>query len=192
MRAKLLDNYDGDFRDLQRKIQGLETEVEHLRYRNDVLTRKYETVVNSLSMAQATWTWEAHLARFVVNSDEAISLTRRFLQMQNYEKKFRGTSRWDKIQRKFGKWTNLHWEMVNVLRNERRGVAHPHLDLDAIENSTPKLEQAHRQPMRNMLDMLKLTASLMKFGRLAKFYQMNKNLFQPLELAGTGEDALRI
>jgi hypothetical protein len=76
--------------------------------------------------------------------------------------------------------------MVNAVRKERNGIAHPHfIDLDLIDAKLTRIFPEYREPMLNMLDILKTTASLMKFGRLAKFYRRNKELFSHLRLDGT-------
>ena len=43
--------------------------------------------------------------------------------------------------------------------------------------------------MKDMLDILKMTASLMKFGRLVNFYDKNKHLFATPRGSGKGIDA---
>ena len=58
-----------------------------------------------LAIAQATWVWEAHLARFVVDSSQIIKKFDRFKQMNRYVKAT--------LERKtiFGKDNKQYWTM---------------------------------------------------------------------------------
>jgi hypothetical protein len=159
----VLQNQEEEIKNLRREIQNLKKEVENLKVKNEGLGK--------LAVAQATWSWEAHLARFVVDPSTQVFPEYRFLQMQDYVK---GTNpkqnRWKNITETLQtKWTKDNWHVVNRARNERNSIAHPDLiDLDLVVSEIATTMSPNCQKrMNDMLDMLKMTASLMKFGRLA-------------------------
>ena len=127
--------------------------------------------------------WEAHLARFVVGPKERLYEFGRFGQMIDYLKSLnirRNHTCWAKIQRKLStSWTREHWNVINTVRKERHRVAHPSLIVldDLVQSEFKKMSPQYQQRMQDMLNILKMTASLMKFGRLAAFYEENKDLF---------------
>ena len=51
------------------------------------------------------------------------------------------------------------------------------------------MSPSDREQMKDMFHILKMTASLMKFGRLGAFYKENKNLFSTQGLRDEGLDA---
>ncbi|XP_028400787.1 uncharacterized protein LOC114523923 [Dendronephthya gigantea] len=174
----VLEVHSDDITRLNAEIDSLKEQVEMLKAKNDELNNKNEQLMNKLAVAQTTWEWEAHLARFVTEPRTRIYPYARFKQMQRYLKTVGATDNlWTKIQKNYGVWTDDHWEMVNTVRLERNCIAHPDfLELDLVESEVLKMSPHFHEPMRDMLAMLKTTASLMKFGRLAKFFTRN-NLF---------------
>ena len=169
----------------QSDMQSLKKELENLKEEKVALEKK-------LAVAQVTWVWEAHLARFVVDHNEKIYQTGRFRQMQNYLKKIKSErDLWAEIQIKLVNWTDEHWMVIKDVRSERNSVAHPSfIDLEDLEQSELKnMSPSDREQMKDMFDILKMTASLMKFGRLATFYEENKDLFSTQGLPDEGLDA---
>ena len=165
-------------------IHKLQKELKNLEKEKVALEKK-------LALAQATWVWEAHLARFVVDHPKQIHQYGRFRQMKDYLKESKSErDLWDEIQNKLN-WTEEHWEVIKDVRNERNGMVHPSFfDLDDLEKSELiNMSPSDREQMKNMLDILKMTASLMKFGRLAAFYGANKGLFSTQGLPDEGLDA---
>ena len=162
-------------------LESQEEEVKSLRFKIKVLTdevnslkEEKEEVERKLALAQVTWAWEAHLARFVVNSsEEKIYKNGRFDQMRQYlRNKGSKDNLWKKIQNKVAHWTGRHWQVVNIVRKERNGIAHPDLvNFDFVESELAKISPEYQNKMKDMLNMLKMTASLMKFGRLARTYK---------------------
>ncbi len=190
----VLQRHEDEIKRLYDEIRDLKELVETLNAKNDELSREKEELMNKLAVAQATWMWESHLARFVVDGSKEIYEFKRFNQMTHYLKSVKAKDNlWMKINNRIGRWTRKHWDMVNNVRKERNGIAHPDfVDLDFVEAKITKLYPAYREPMRNMLDILKTTASLMKFGRLAKYYDENEDLFPPLRLSNTDKNVLNV
>ena len=65
------------------------------------------------------------------------------------------------------------------MRRERNGIAHTNfIDLDdLVQSEFKKMSKSYRSRMEDMLDILKMTASVMLFERLAGFYKENNHLF---------------
>ena len=163
----VLENQEEEVKNLRCEIKVLTDKVNSLKAEKDEVERK-------LALAQVTWVWEAHLARFVVNSSvEKIYKSGRFDQMSKYLKKTKSKHNlWKKIQDKVAQWTGRHWQIVNNVRKEKNGIAHPNLvNFDLIESELANISPEYQDKMKDMLDMLKMTASLMKFGRQAKTYK---------------------
>jgi hypothetical protein len=176
----LLKNQEKEINNLRGEIQTLKKEVDRQKAKNE----KLEKV---LVVAQATWLWEKHLARFVVDSSRKIYESGWMNQMEAYLKEMdTDQNRFTKIQKKLKTtWTEEHWQVVFTVRNERNGTAHPDLiDLDLVESQLEKMYPIHQKVLGEMLDELKMTASLMKFGRLADFYKKNKKLFPTQKKGG--------
>ena len=173
----------------QSDIQCLKKDLENLKEEKVALEMK-------LAVAQVTWVWEAHLARFVVDHAQKIYQSGTFRQTENYLKE-RKPERdlWAEIQIKLVNWTDEHWMVIKDVRSERNSIAHPSfIDLDDLEQSELKnMSPSDREQMKDMFDILKMTASLMKLGRLAAFYEENKDLFstQGLPDEGLDGDALK-
>jgi hypothetical protein len=181
----LLENQEKEINNLRGEIQTLKKEVDRQKAKNE----KLEKV---LVVAQATWLWEKHLARFVVDSSRKIYQSGWMYQMEDYLKEMNtNQNRFTKIQNKLKTtWTKEHWQVVFTVRNERNGIAHPDLiDLDLVESQLEKMYPKHKKVLGEMLDELKMTASLMKFGRLADFYEKNKKLFPTQRKRGKRVDA---
>ena len=88
--------------------------------------------------------------------------------MKDHLQKYEKNRKWKKVQRKIDYWTKDHWEVINSIRQERNEIAHPGLiDIDLVENEVSDLSPKYQRLLNDMFDMLKMTASLMKFGRLA-------------------------
>ena len=157
-------------------IQSLKKELKNLKEEKEALEKKF-------ALAEVTWVWEAHLARFVVDPEVPIFEFGRFGQMTEYLRNLntrRNRTCWAKIQSKLStSWTRKHWDVINTVRNERNRIAHPSLIVldDLVQSEFKKMSPEYQQRMRDMLNILKMTASLMKFGRLAAFYEGNKDLF---------------
>ena len=169
----------------QSDIQCLKKDLEDLKDEKAALEKK-------LAVAQVTWVWEAHLARFVVDHTQKIYQNGRFRQMENYLKKSKlERDLWAEIQIKLVNWTDEHWMVIKDVRSERNSIAHPSfIDLDDLEQSELKnMSPSDREQMKDMFDILKMTASLMKFGRLAAFYEENRDLFSTQGLPDEGLDA---
>ena len=76
------------------------------------------------------------------------------------------------------------------MRNERNAVAHPDLiDLDLVKSELEDMFPKRRKQMKDMLEQLKMTAALMKFGRLTKYYCAKHQSFL-LESKKKRKDAL--
>jgi gas vesicle protein len=182
----VLENQQEEIQNLRGEIQSLKREVENVKIKQDKLEK-------TLAVAQATWVWEAHLTRFVVDSSKRIYPSGKFRQMEQYLGRLKNPedNRWTEIKGKLRDWTKEHWEVLNTVRVERNCIAHPDLiDLDLVESEIEIMMTPESQErMKDMLDILRMTASLMKFGRLAKFYERNKHLFSAEEMRGKGMDA---
>ena len=159
---KLQDN----IKILQSDVQSLKKEVENLR-------RENETKEEKLIVAQITWEFDAHMARFVVDDPrEHIKEFGKFRQMYDYLDVRKPTRNyWSEIQTKLSiKGSRQHESLKFELREDRNVIAHPSLndlhDLDQLAEFK-KLSKYDRERMADVVNMLKMTASLMKFGRLA-------------------------
>ena len=83
--------------------------------------------------------------------------------------------------------------MVNTVRRERNGIAHPHfIDLDLNEAQLTEEFSDFNEQVQDMLDILKTTAGLMKFGRLARFYEDNKKNKNFPRLSYVEKDVLNV
>ena len=185
------------FKDLRKKVkaalQKQEENIQSLKEELKNLKEEKEALEKKLALAEVTWVWEAHLARFVVGPTERIYEFGRFGQMKDYLRKL-NTRRncWTKIQYKLSAfWTKEHWMVIKDVRSERNGIAHPSfIDLDdLVESEFQKMSPKYQKRMGDMLNILKMTASLMKFGRLAAFYEESKDLFSTQGLPDEGLDA---
>ncbi len=179
----VLENQEEEIKSLRDQVRNLQKEVESQKAKNEKLEK-------ALAVAQATWLWEKHLARFVVPSTEKIYQSGWIDQMEDYLKNQNALqNRFAIIQDKLTKWTQEHWQVVYRVRSERNGMAHPDLiDLDFVESELMKMSPKYRKLLGDMLEELKMTASLMKFGRLADFYKRN-NLFLIKRVRVKGVDA---
>ena len=167
----VLQTHEEEIKNLDRKIQSLKEEVEFLKAKNKSFEKAFV-------VAEATWAWEAHLARFVVDSPRQIYKRGKFRQMKKYLEELNDSTHnhWTEIQRKLTDWTDEHWEVLDIVRIERNCVFL--IDLDLVESEIKTtMSPESRKLFEDMLDMLKMTASLMKFGRLAKFCKKNKCVF---------------
>ena len=75
----------------QHKIKRLNAKIDDLkvgikRWKDDYYEEieKNKELMKWLAIAQATWAWEAHLARFVVDSSQIIKKFDRFKQMNRH------------------------------------------------------------------------------------------------------------
>ena len=180
------------------EIKRLYAKTDDLTKELDNLKRERKELTKTFAIAQATWAWEAHLTRFVINSKEEMWEYDKLGQMNEYlrtVKKERNL--WTKIMRRIGfrEWTKDHRKMVKNVRNQRNVIAHPQfIDLDVVkaEIKTKKVGPIYGPAMLDMLDVLKMTASLMKFGRLAKLYKDNKRYFPGIRLNRAEEKVLEV
>ena len=158
----VLENQENEIQNLNDKIKALEKDVQEEKAKNEKLQK-------AVVVAQATWVWEKHLARFVVDSAIKIYPSGWNDQMQDYlNETNKEHNRLDSIQTKLTSWTRHHWRVINNVRRERNGMVHPVLiNLDVVESELLKMSPKDQKLLRDMLDELKMTASLMKFGRLA-------------------------
>ena len=181
---------------LNAKIDDLKEEIKRWKDYYYEETEKNEELMKWLAIAQATWAWEAHLARFVVDSSQIIKKFDRYKQMSRHLKKNKPKDNlWKRITSTIGRWTKDHWYMVNTVRRERNGIAHPHfIDLDLVEAQLTEEYSDFNEEVEDMLDILKMTAGLMKFGRLARFYEDNKKNknFPCLRLSSAEKDVLNV
>ena len=163
----VLENQEKQMEILSKKIKKLEDDVKTEKAKN----RKLDKM---LALAEATWAWEKHLARFVVPPSKKIYLHLYKKQMEDYLNE-RNTKQnlLQKIRNGLNERENkneeLTWEVIKTLRDERNVMAHPDLiNLDFVESEIKKIHPNYQELLGDMLDELKMTASLMKFGRLAK------------------------
>ncbi len=168
----VIQTKDEQIKNLDEEIKSLKKEVESLKAKNESLEKAFV-------VAQATWVWEAHLARFVVDSEQKIYPIGQYRQMTKYLDELNNFTHdyWTEIQRTLTDWTDEHWEVVDNVRIARNCVAHPYLiDLDLVESEIEATMPPESQVlMTDMLDMLRMTTSLMKFGRLAQVYEWNNH-----------------
>ena len=157
----VLENQESEIQNLRDKIQALENDVKEEKAKNEKLQK-------ALVVAQATWVWEKHLARFVVDSSRPIYSSGWKDQMEDYlDETNKEHNRLGRIQTKLTKWTKQHWRVINNVRRERNVMVHPVLiNLNLVESELQKMSPKDQKLLREMLDELKMTASLMKFGRL--------------------------
>ena len=167
---KLQDN----IKILQSDVQSLKKEVENLR-------RENETKEEKLIVAQITWAFDAHMARFVVDDPrEHIKEFGKFRQMYDYLDVRKPTHNyWLEIQTKLSiNWSRQHESLKFELREDRNEIAHPSFnDLDDLDQLAEfkKLSKYDRERMADIVNMLKMAASLMKFGRLAASLNRTSN-----------------
>ena len=172
------NNMQKEIENLSKQIRKLEDDLKKEKEKNKELEK-------ALSLAQATWAWEKHLARFVVDPsisidptswrdqmddylNEANTETNRLVRIRNTDKK----EMKEEEKREEESWRNKQWRVIKNIRRERNGMAHPSLfNLKFVELEITKMSSGKQQFLQNMMDELKMTASLMKFGRLAKYMQ---------------------
>ena len=162
----VLSNQEKEIKDLYHKIRELEA--------------KNKKIEKTLAVAQATWVWEKHVARFVIYSSTKLHNSDWIHQMEDFLRE-ESTSQnlWKKIKTKLAiSWTTEHWAGISRVRTERNGMAHPDLiDLDLVESELEDMYPKRREQMMDMLELLKMTAALMKFGRLASEYHTGESFF---------------
>ena len=175
----------------EKEIIFLRGEIQSLKEETNKLKVKQEKLENALAIAQNTWVWEVHLARFVVDDSRTIYEFCKFNQMKEYLKKNPKDDRWTKMKSKLTDRTDKHKKLVKTVRAERNSAAHPDvIDLDLVESEiNTTMPPESQKLMKDMLDILKMTASLMKFGRLVNLYDKNKHLFATPRGSGKGIDA---
>ena len=122
-------------------------------------------------MAQITWEFDGHMARIVVNDPVEIKEFSTFRQMYDYLDVPKPTRNyWEEIKRKLSiKWSGGHDSLKSELRKDRNEIAHLSLsDLDDLDHlaKLKKLSRYDRERMADMVKVLKMAASVMKFGRL--------------------------
>ena len=163
---------------LKKEVESQKTENEKLQKDMESQKTENEKLQKELAVVEATWLWEAHLARFVVDPSKEIHKGGRFSQMKRYLSGLKNPigNRWDEIQCKLKNWTDEHQNVVDTLRIERNCKIHPYLsDLDLVESEIETtMSPEWKNVMKDMLDKLKMTTSLMKFGRLAKCYKWGR------------------
>jgi hypothetical protein len=169
----LLEHQEKENKNLWDEINSLKKEVENQKTENEKLQKE-------LAVGEATQLFQAHLARFVVDSSEKIYPRGTFNQMEKYLRRLKNPTgnRWTEIQRRLTVWTDEHQEVVDNVKIGRDCKAHPYLtDLDLVESEIEEtMSPDWKNMMKDMLDILKMTASLMKFGRLAKRYEWDRHL----------------
>ena len=158
----------------QEKIKILQVDMQSLKEEVEILKREKETIEKEFTVAQITWRFDAHIARFVVDDpDETISEYGTFRQMHDYLKEHdHRENYWKEIQSILSiDYSQEHDGLKQELRKDRNEIAHPRfIDLDDLDQLAEfkKLSKYDKKRMGEMVDMLKMTASLMKFGRLAQ------------------------
>lgn len=156
----------------QEKIKILQGDIQSLKEEVEILKREKETLEKEFTVAQITWRFDAHIARFVVDDPaETISEFGTFRQMHDYLRESHHTkNHWEEIQSKLSiNYSRDHDGLKYELRKDRNEIAHPRfIDLDDLDRLSDfkKLSKYDKKRMDEMVNMLKMTASLMKFGRL--------------------------
>ena len=157
---------------IQSKIKILQSDIQNLKEDVEILKKEKEIIENEFSVAQITWRFDAHIARFVADDPTEISEFGTFRQMHDYLKEHRHKENyWKEIQSKLSiRYSREHDSLKHELQKDRNEIAHPRfIDLDHLDQlaELKKLSKYDKKRMDEMVDMLKMTASLMKFGRLA-------------------------
>ena len=169
----VLSNQEKEIKYLYRKIRKLEQNNEKLEAKNKKMEK-------TLAVAQATWIWEKHVTRFVIDPNQKVYKSDWALQMETFLREKRTKQNlWKEIQKKLEtSWTKEHWVGINRVRTERNSMAHPDLvNLDFVESELEEMYPERRKQMMDMLEQLKMTAALMKFGRLASEYPTEESFF---------------
>ena len=156
----------------EEKINILEGEIQRLNNKIDILKRENETVKGQFIAAEITWRFDAHMARFVVDDPaETIKEFGTYRQMNDYLRARNPIHNYLKeIRNKLSiKWSDEHDSLKLELRKERNEKAHPNIDLDELDQleEFKKMSTYDKERMKDIVNMLKMAASLMKFGRLA-------------------------
>ena len=114
----VLSNQEKEIRDLSRRIRKLEKDNEKLEAQN----KKTE---KTLAVAQATWIWEKHVTRFVIDSDQKFYKSDWIVQMKEFLRERRTKQNlWNKIQTKLKtSWTTEHWAGISRVRTERNSIS---------------------------------------------------------------------
>ena len=175
----VLSNKENKIQDLYNEIAKLKQENKNLKKHVEKLRAKNKRIEKTLAVGQATWVWEKHVARFVIDPCERFYKSDWMAQMEKFlKKKAAKQNRWKKIQDKLQTWTEDHWVGIRSVRNERNFLAHPDLiDLDLVKSELKNMFPKRRKQMKDMLEQLKMTAALMKFGRLTKYYNAEYESF---------------
>ena len=168
---------------LEKKISQLTQDVSTLKFR-------IQSLESTLFEGQATWMWESHVARFVIGPTKSLSKFAKYRQMmkclEEHDQSENQIKRWKKIQDVLNvNWkTEDQYETIECIRKERGKVAHPFIShLDEVEKTLKNdATDDEKKVIDDMMNMLKLTASLMKFGRLAKDFQENMRKFLHIHL----------
>ena len=154
--------------------------IDRLRKEVSDLKEKVKLYKSAFSQAQATWIWESHTTRFVLPPDEPHQALAQYNQMKEFlkaKKDEEALKRWENLQRVLDfEWTNGHYHFVKSTREKRNYVAHPHIfDLGGEEESwKDTVSEKEKKYIDDLLNMLKMAASLMKCGKLVKDYLVNK------------------
>ena len=138
----VLSNQEKEIKDLYRKIRKLEQD-------NEKLDAKNKKMEKTLAVAQATWIWEKHVTRFVIDPNQKVYKSDWALQMEKFLREKRTKQNlWKEIQTKLEtSWTKEHWVGINRVRTERNSMAHPDLvNLDLIWTCTFRLIQFQTFP----------------------------------------------
>ena len=158
----------------QNKIKIVENDIQSLKEEVNILKREKETVESKFIVAEITWSFDAHMARFVVDDPaENIEEFGTFRQMHDYLRvRQPSTNYWEEMQTKLSiDWSRQHESFKYELRKDRNEIAHPPFiaDLDDLYQLAEfkKLSKYDKERMKDMVNMLKMAASLMKFGRTA-------------------------
>lgn len=173
---ELLERVYVFLRKQQNKIKIPQSDIQNLKDEVEILGREKETIETKFIVAEITWRFDAHVARFVVDDPvENIEEFGTFRQMHDYLRVRQPTHNyWEELQTKLSiNWSRWHESLKFELRKDRNEIARPPFiaDLDDLDQLAEfkKLSKYDKERMNDIVNMLKMTASLMKFGRLAAY-----------------------
>ena len=178
------------FKDTELHEKQLEIKISQLTQDVSTLKVRIQSLESTLFEGQATWMWESHVARFIIEPTERLSKFAKYRQMmkrlEEDDQCENQIKRWKKIQEvlKVDWKTEDQYETIECIRKERGKVAHPFIShLDKVEKTLKNdATDDEKKVIDDIMNMLKLTASLMKFGRLAKDFQENITKFSHIRL----------
>ena len=142
---------------IQSKIKILQSDIQNLKEDVEILKKEKETIEKEFSVAQITWRFDAHIARFVVDDPTEISEFGTFRQMHDYLKEHHHKENyWKEIESKLSiRYSREHDSLKHELRKDRNEIAHPRfIDLDHLDQlaELKKLSKYDKKRMDEMVD----------------------------------------